>query len=261
MRLAGEETKKPKIAIVSLTSCEGCQFALFDLGEKFIDILNQVEVVDSRLIEDDKNEKKILDVCFVEGNPMTADNKKTLLNLRKRSKLLVVMGNCGAMGGIPEIKNYRQQKQAAKDAYKYIQGVESDPIQEIDNFVKVDFTFPGCPITAEEFLAYFPMLLESAKNGNELPEIADKSVCFECKKKGNECLLMDKKPCLGPMILGGCGAICPSSKMMCQGCRGLCPTANIKGVRANLKHMMSNEEFENVTEIFGLRDDIEEREK
>ena len=165
------------------------------------------------------------------------------------------------MGGIQEIKNYRQQKQAAKHVYKYIQGVENDPIQEVDNFVKVDFTFPGCPITAEEFLIYFPMLLESAQTGKALPEIADKPVCFECKKKGNECMLMDKKPCLGPMILGGCGAVCPSSKMMCQGCRGLCPTANIKGMRANLKNMMSDEEFENTTEIFGLRDDIEEKEK
>ena len=261
MELAEREIKKLRVAIVSLTSCQGCQFALFNLGEKFIDITNQVEIVDFKLFEKEKNAEEMLDIGFVEGNPMTADNKEALLSLRKKSKLLVVLGSCAALGGIQEIKNYRERKQTAKHAYKYIQGVENQPIQEVDNFVKVDFTFPGCPITAEEFLVYFPMLLESAATGKALPEIVDKSVCFECKKKGNECLLMDKKPCLGPMILGGCGAICPSSKMMCQGCRGLCPTADIKGMRANLKNMMSDEEFENITEIFGLRDDIEEREK
>jgi sulfhydrogenase subunit delta len=250
--------KKPKIAIVSLTSCEGCQFALLDLGEKFIGAMSQVEMVDFRLLEDEEDAGEPLEIGFVEGNPMTAANKKTLLNLRKRSKLLVVIGNCAAMGGIPEIKNYKEQKQTIKHVYKYIQGIENEEIQEVDNFVKVDFTLPGCPITGEEFLVYFPMLLESATTGKSLPEIADKPVCVECRAKGNRCLLLDKKPCFGPMILGGCDAVCPSSRMMCQGCRGLRPTGNVTAMRATLKTMMTDEEFENTTEIYGLRDDISE---
>lgn len=256
-----EQIQKPKIAIVSLTSCEGCQFALLDLGGRFLEAMSQVEMVDFRLLEDEEDKGDLIDIGFIEGNPMTEANKKTLLELRKRSKLLVVIGNCAAMGGIPEIKNYQQQKQTAKHVYKYIQGIENEAIQEVDNFVKVNFTFPGCPITAEEFLVYLPMLLESAKTGKTLPEIADKPVCVECKAKGNKCLLLDKKPCFGPMILGGCDAVCPSSRMMCQGCRGLRKTGNVKAMRATLKNMMTDEEFENVTEIYGLRDDIEEREK
>lgn len=252
---------KPRIAIVSLTSCEGCQFALLDLGEKFIDLMNNVEMVDFRLLEDEEDDGEKLEIGFVEGNPMTKANKKTLKELRKRSKLLVVMGNCAAMGGIPEIKNYQEENQTVKHVYRYIQGIENEPVQEVDNFVDVDFTFPGCPMTAEEFIAYFPMLLESAKTGKPLPEIPDKPVCIECKAKGNRCFLLDKKPCLGPMILGGCDAVCPTSKMMCQGCRGLRPTGNVKAMRATLKNMISDEEFENITEIYGLRDDIEEKEK
>jgi sulfhydrogenase subunit delta len=94
-----------------------------------------------------------------------------------------------------------------------------------------------------------------------IPAIPDQPVCVECKKKGNRCLLLDKKPCFGPMILGGCDAVCPTARMMCQGCRGLRPTGNVKAMRATLKSMMTDEEFENVTEIYGLRDDIEAREK
>ena len=261
MESIDKEIKKPRIAIVSLTSCEGCQFALFDLGEKFIDVMNQVEMVDFSLFEKEENTGEILDIGFVEGNPMTATNKKTLLSLRKKSKLLVVIGNCGAMGGISEIKNYHERKQTAKHTYKYIQGIINEPIQEVDNFVKVDFTFPGCPISGEEFLTYLPMLLECAKTGKNLPEIADKSVCIECKAKGIKCMLLEGKPCFGPMILGGCGAACPNSKMMCQGCRGLRPTGNVKAMRASLKNMMSDEEFENISEIYGLRDEIEEKER
>jgi coenzyme F420-reducing hydrogenase gamma subunit len=255
------EVKKPKIAIVSLTSCEGCQFVLLDLGVKFLEAISQVEMVDFRLLEDEEDTGEKLDIAFVEGNPATEANKKTLLELRKRSKLLVVIGNCAAMGGIPEIKNYHEQKQTIKHVYKYIQGIENEEIHEVGNLVKVDFTFPGCPITGDEFLAYFPILLENVKIGTELPKIPDSPVCVECKKKGNRCLLLDKKPCFGPMILGGCNAVCPSARMGCQGCRGLRPTGNVKSMKMALKTMMTDEEFENTTEIFGLRDDVEQWEK
>jgi len=49
--------------------------------------------------------------------------------------------------------------------------------------------------------------------------------------------------------------------MSCQGCRGLRPTADIKAMRESLKDIVSDEEFENMAEIYGLRDDIEDREK
>lgn len=255
------ENKKIKIAIVSLTSCEGCQFALLDLGEKFLELMGAVEMVDFRLLEDEEDKEEKLDIGIVEGNPITAENLETLKKLRARSKFLVVLGNCAAMGGIPEIKNYQEGQNTVKHVYKYIQGIQNPEIKEVDNFVKVDFTFPGCPITGEEFLQYFPLIVESAKldNPSILPQIPDSPVCVECKKKGNRCLLLDKKPCFGPMILGGCDAVCPTARMMCQGCRGLRPKGNVKAMRATLKNMMTEEEFENTTEIYGLRDDIEER--
>ena len=249
-----KKIEKPKVAIVSLTSCEGCQFALLDLGQKFLDFANSVEMIDFRLVEDEDDKGGALDLILVEGNPVTKDNIKTLKNARKRSRLLVALGNCAAMGGVPEIKNYHEKTNTIKHIYKYIQGIHNPEIKEIDNFVKVDFIFPGCPISGEEFLKYMPELLDG-----KIPKIPDQPVCVECKKAGNRCLLLDKKPCFGPMILGGCNAVCPSSRMMCQGCRGLRPNGNISAMRATLKNMMTEEEFENVAEIYGLRDDIDER--
>lgn len=242
---------KPKIAIVSLTSCEGCQFALLDLGERFFDFISKVEMMDFRLIEDEEDLGEELDVVLIEGNPVTEDNINLLKQARKRAKILAALGNCAAMGGIPEIKNYQEGQNTIKHVYKYLQGISNPEIKEIDNFVKVDFVFPGCPINAEEFLLYMPDLLLG-----KIPVIPDQPVCVECKKLGNRCLLLDKKPCFGPMILGGCQAVCPSSRMMCQGCRGLRPKGNVKAMRAALKPMMTDEEFENVSEIYGLRDDL-----
>jgi len=247
---------KPRIAIVSLTSCEGCQFALLDLGKKFFDLINQVEMLDFRLIEDEDDLGLKLDLVLVEGNPVTKENVKLLKSVRKRSKILAALGNCAAMGGVPEIKNYKGMENTVKHVYKYVQGINNPEIKEIDNFVKVDFVFPGCPITGEEFLKYMPELL-----AGRIPQIPDTPVCVECKAAGNRCLLLDKKPCFGPMILGGCQAVCPSARMGCQGCRGLRPKGNVQAMQQALKTMITDEEFENTTEIYGLRDDIEARKK
>ena len=250
----GENTNKPRIAIVSLTSCEGCQFVLLDLGQKFLSFINKVEMVDFRLLEDEDDPGINLDLVLIEGNPVTEDNFKLLLAARKRAKILVALGNCAAMGGIPEIKNYHEKTNTIKHVYKYLHGIKNPEIREIDNFVKVDFTFPGCPINGEEFLRYIPELIK----GN-IPVISDQPVCTECRKKGNKCLLLEKKPCFGPMILGGCDAVCPTSQMMCQGCRGLRITGDVRAMKTALRDMMTDEEFENVSEIYGLRDDIEDR--
>lgn len=254
---------KPKIAIVSLTSCEGCQFALLDLGERFFELAKKFEMIDFRLLEDEEDAGEKIDIGIVEGNPATEENIKTLLKLRERSKILAVLGNCAAMGGIPEIKNYQEGQETIHHIYKYVQGINNLEVKEVDNFVKVDFTFPGCPINAEEFLKYMPDLLAAClpERQGKIPIIPDQPVCLECQKRGNRCLLLDKKPCFGPMSLGGCNAPCPTAGMMCQGCRGLRPTGSVKTMRATLKNMMTDQEFEDTSEIFGLRDDIEIKEK
>ena len=248
--------KKPKVAIISLTSCEGCQFALLDLGTRFLDFAEKIEMVDFRLLEDEEDKGEKLDIGIVEGNPVTEANLVTLKKFRERSDILVVLGNCAAMGGVPEIKNYQEGKETIKHVYKYIRGINNPEIKEVDNFVKVDFTFPGCPINAEEFVKYMPQILEG-----KIPQMPDQPVCVECRAKGNRCLLLDKKPCFGPMIQGGCDAVCPTARMMCQGCRGLRPKGNVKAMRQTLKMMMTDQEFEDTTEIYGLRDDIEARQE
>jgi len=250
------ENSKPKVAIVSLTSCEGCQFALLDLGERFLDFVSKIEMVDFRLLEDEEDDGGKIDIGIVEGTPITDANIETLKKLRERSKTLVVLGNCAAMGGIPEIKNYQEGKNTIKHVYKYIQGIDNPEVKEVDNFVKVDFIFRGCPINGEEFLKFMPDIL-----AGKIPELPDQAVCVECKARGNRCLLLDNKPCFGPMIQGGCNAPCPTAGMMCQGCRGLRPTANVKATKKMLKAKMTDEEFENTSEIFGLRDDLEAKEK
>lgn len=244
--------KKPKIAIVSLTACEGCQIALLDLGEIFFNFLKKVELVDFHLIEENPFPKGKIDVVFVEGNPITKEDLKVLKKVRKQAKILVVLGNCAALGGIPEMKNYQGKEKTIRYIYKSLKNIANPEIKEIDNFVKVDFTIPGCPITNTEFLKYTKELIKG-----RIPEIPQKSVCLECPLLGKEsCFLRKKEPCLGPITLAGCEAVCTKNNFPCYGCRGPKSDVKIKSFLNTLSKMKSKEEINEDLEIFGLKDMI-----
>lgn len=246
--------KKPKVAFFSLTSCEGCQFVLMDLGERFFDFLKKVELIDFSLIEELPFPKgKIeIDVSFVEGLPIKREEIKLLRKIRKESKILVAMGNCAALGGIPEMKNYQGKEKTIRFIYRKM-NVQNLEIKEIDNFVKVDFVIPGCPINGEEFLKFAEELIKG-----KIPQILQKPVCSECSFQGEEnCFLRKKEPCLGPITLAGCKAICPENGQLCYGCRGILKGISPKGFLEMLKKFKKPEEIEDNLEIFGIKDDLE----
>jgi len=246
--------RKPKVAFFSLTSCEGCQFALLDLGEKFFDFLREIDLIDFSLIEEMPFPKgKVeIDVSFVEGLPIRKEEIDLLKKIREESKILVAVGNCAALGGIPEMKNYQGKEKTIRYIYKKL-NVENPEIKEIDNFVKVDFYIPGCPINGEEFLKYSKELIKE-----KIPEIPQKPVCSECPHQGKEtCFLRKREPCLGPITLAGCKAICPRNFQLCYGCRGILKNINPKGFLETLKKFKSPKEIEDNLEIFGIKDDIE----
>lgn len=246
---------KPKVAIFSLTSCEGCQFTLLDLGERFFNFLRSVNLVDFPLIEEVPFPKKKIkiDVAFIEGNPITKEDFFLLKKIRKESKILVALGNCAALGGIPEIKNYQGKERTIRFIYKRLNHILNPEIKEIDNFVKVDFSIPGCPINGEEFLRVANELVKG-----KVPEIPQRPVCTECPLSGtDECFLRKKEPCLGSITLAGCLAVCPSSGVLCYGCRGILKNINPKGFLNFLKKMHPPEEIEDNLEIFGVKDDLE----
>lgn len=242
---------KKRLAIIGLTSCEGCQFVLLDQGKRFLDLLKHFEVDEFRLIEDKPMLDQQYDLCLVEGNPVTKENIRLLKDMRKRSKILVVLGNCAALGGVWELKNYHHKKKTIKYVYKNDLKVENFDIKEVGNFVAVDFVIPGCPVTGDELMEVLHQLVN-----DRTPKIPQNPVCHECQNNGFECLLQKGQICLGPITLGGCHAVCLKSKQACWGCRGLFEGAQVKNLLAHLRKNFNEDEIERVMEIFGARDTI-----
>ncbi|KKS91243.1 MAG: hydrogenase subunit gamma [Parcubacteria group bacterium GW2011_GWC1_43_12] len=243
--------KKPIIAITSLTCCEGCQVAVLDLGQRLLDLFEHASIGDFIMFEDNPDAKNY-DAVFVEGAPITKENIARLKKLREKSKMLVALGACAALGGIAEIKNYQDKNERLKYVYKNIEAINNPDIKPLSHYVKVDFELKGCPINKEEFLTVAKQIIAGVS-----PKIPERPVCYECQLWQNKCLLQEGKPCLGPVILGGCGAPCPKSGYPCDGCRGPLKKVNPDKLNKQLiKQGYSQAEIDMIMQRFGMQDEI-----
>ena len=76
----------------------------------------------------------------------------------------------------------------------------------------------------------------SAFLGGRAPNVPTESVCIECKRRGQVCVMVAHgTPCLGPVTQSGCGAICPGFDRGCYGCFGPQDTPNT----ASLVHQLT----------------------
>jgi len=254
---------KPKIAIVSLTCCEGCQLAILDLGERFLELADKIEIGDFGFLEE-LPEPDFFDIAFIEGSPITEKNIQNLQRLREKSKYLIAIGACACLGGIQEIKNYQNKEERMRYVYKNIENIANPDIKPLRELVKIDLEIPGCPINKEEFLEICRELL--AGMPVEHIKIPQRPVCYECQLKENGCLLQQDMlarrslgvggPCLGPIMLGGCDAPCPSSNYPCDGCRGPLKDVNPNNLVKLLREKYSQEEIDMVMKRFGSLNDV-----
>jgi len=65
------------------------------------------------------------------------------------------------------------------------------------------------------------------------PNVSRESVCVECKRRGNVCVMVaGASPCLGPVTQMGCDALCPSFNRACFGCYGPMEHPNLSSLAA-----------------------------
>ncbi len=242
--------KKLKVAIVGLTSCDGCSVSILDMGKEFIASIDHFELGDFFIIMEEKKKDAHYDVAIIEGAPLTKANIKSLKAIRQRADYLIGIGACAHFGVIPNIKNYMDKEKAVRYQFpKTYQKVFNPNIRPISRFVKVDFIIPGCPPIGEDFVAVLNAIREGVP-----PQILENPVCYECQLNGNECLLQKGEPCLGPVIRGGCNAVCLNSKFFCKGCRGILPGYDTRQLEKQLLKLISRKQLEHILQIFGIQE-------
>ena len=213
---------KPRVAFFDFTCCEGCQLDALNIeGEELADLLASVEIVEWREVATGRADT--YDIAFVEGSISREAELARLKDIRERAGLVIALGACACIGGINCLKNHLPMK----DALTIVYGGDADyydtiPARPIDAVIPVDYYVHGCPINTGELLRTIKDLLLG-----RTPEIVNSPVCVECKMEGNICVFERGKTCLGPVIRGGCNAICVTAGRTCWGCRGLVDEPNV----------------------------------
>ena len=217
-----------RVGIVKLASCSGCQVALLDTYEKFLEIAEKV--VYAPIIKDNR-ELPECDVVLVEGAVRTEHELEMLKNAREKAKTLVAFGSCSALGGISGMGSiYKSEKLIGEVYGTEINHKLLDFAYPIDHFVNVDYYIPGCPPTPEIISRF----IEGILTGNVVRY--DYPVCAECGRlvvhtkidrvrktelpDPKVCLLSQGYICLGSVTRGGCKAVCTKAGVPCRGCRG-----------------------------------------
>lgn len=214
---------KPKIGIFSLTCCEGCQLEILNCEDELLDITKAFDIVSFGMAQSN-NPHTALDIAFVEGTVVMEREIETLKAIRERATTLIAIGACATYGGVAAINHETDRKEMLEIVY----GAEGASIPSITpaplhKFVKVDFSLQGCPIEKSQFLKLLGHLLHG-----DTPIFPDYPVCTECKRKENECVLIQHGiPCLGPITVAGCDARCPTHYNGCDGCFGPVDEANV----------------------------------
>ncbi len=221
---------RPRLAVWKFASCDGCQLSVLDLEDELLAIADRVEIANFREASSAVAEGPY-DVSLVEGSITTAEDARRIREVRARSRLLVTIGACATAGGIQALRNFADVEEFRRIVYarpEYISTLTtSTPIRE---HVAVDLELRGCPISKAQLLETISAILT-----DRAPNIPGESVCIECKRRGNVCVLVARgTPCLGPVTQAGCGAICPAFHRGCYGCFGPQDTPNAASLSPTL---------------------------
>jgi sulfhydrogenase subunit delta len=207
---------KPKLAVHKFSSCDGCQLALLNLGEPLLQLPELVDIVHFAEAGPSAPYEKV-DISLVEGSVSTPEDIARIQQVRNNSALLVTIGACATSGGLQALANFADRSAWMGAIYSHPEFFDAlSTSDSIAHYVKVDYQLQGCPVNSAQVISALRDLLSGIT-----PRVEQHSVCMECKRKGLICTMVSQgEPCMGPVTLAGCGALCPATGRGCYGCYG-----------------------------------------
>ncbi len=171
------KTEKVRIATTSLAGCFGCHMSLLDIDERILQLAELVEFHKSPVV-DRKTFQERCAVGLIEGGCCNAENVETLRAFRDQCDILVSVGDCATMGGIPALRNLVPLEECLREAF--LDGPSTvnptgrppddpelplllDKVYPCHEVVRVDYHLPGCPPSADALWAALQALLTGAE--------------------------------------------------------------------------------------------------
>ena len=151
--------KKIRLATVWLDGCSGCHMSLLDMDEGILDLPRRADLVYGPLVDAQEFPASV-DVTLVEGAISSQEDLEKIQRIRKRTKLLVALGDCAVTGNVPAMRNAVPVRKLLERVY--VEGAQATPGVPVDGVppllrqaiplqqaVAVDLHVPGCPPPAK----------------------------------------------------------------------------------------------------------------
>ncbi|MDR2151726.1 MAG: hypothetical protein LBO72_02790 [Helicobacteraceae bacterium] len=162
---------KIRLATVWLDGCSGCHMSFLDMDERLIEIASKVEVVCSPYV-DAKEFPANVDLAIVEGAVSSEEDLEKLLKIRKNSKIVLALGDCGVTGNVSAMRNLVGLEASFKHAYDDLSDANKGvrPSREVPKQLErvsaqhervfIDRFLPGCPPPADAIYHILLSLIE-----------------------------------------------------------------------------------------------------
>jgi F420-non-reducing hydrogenase small subunit len=205
---------RPRVALYWNASCGGCEEAVMDLGEGFLDLAERVEIVlwpvamDAKRRDVEAMADGAIDVALVNGAVRLAEQDEWAVLLRRKARTVVAFGACAHLGGVVGLGNLSEPRQLLETAQRQptvanpgaplpgsrVTASGHDvtlpallsrtlPLAEV---VPVDYVLPGCPPSP----AVISAALEKLLGGQGLPPpgavlAPNAPLCETCPRAGS----------------------------------------------------------------------------
>lgn len=213
---------KPRVAVHKFSSCDGCQLAFLNAGERLLELTERVDIVHFVEAGIDGPDEEV-DIAFVEGSISTAEEQQRIQRVRTLSQYVITIGACATSGGLQALRNFADAEEWKTAIYAKPEFIHSlQQVTSVADNIKVDFELWGCPVNRRQVFAAIRSLLYGVA-----PEDERDKVCMQCKRNQTQCVVVTKgQPCMGPVTRTGCGALCPSFGRACYACYGPAESCN-----------------------------------
>jgi NAD-reducing hydrogenase small subunit len=164
---------KIKLATVWLDGCSGCHMSLLDIDEGIVAVAKKADIVYGPLVDAQEFPEGV-DVALVEGAVSSQEDMKMIQLIRKRSKMVVALGDCAVTSNVPSMRNWVPVKKLLERIY--VEGVQANPgvptegvppllkhAIPLHEAVKIDLHIPGCPPKADAIFHVIGELLAGRK--------------------------------------------------------------------------------------------------
>lgn len=171
---------KLRLATTWLDGCSGCHMSLLDMDELILDLAAKVDIVYGPLV-DFKKIPKDIDIAVVEGAVSNEEDLEKVRKLRKRSRILVALGDCAVTANVPAMRNSFGVECVLARAYQ--ENVQLNPqipqtiippllphARPVREIVPVDVFIPGCPPPADVIFFALSELIEG-----RIPALSDRT--------------------------------------------------------------------------------------